>query len=92
MECAFFMFFCRPYQGLCHIDPDVMTIIVLLTQSTSNLDLSVCEYSNPLVTATFLQATVLVRFFLEQGAQPNVSCKLQLSSHRKVIYVFVTPF
>ncbi|XP_025078559.1 serine/threonine-protein phosphatase 6 regulatory ankyrin repeat subunit B-like isoform X2 [Pomacea canaliculata] len=63
----------RNRKGLCHIDPDVMTIIVLLTQSTSNLDLSVCEYSNPLVTATFLQATVLVRFFLEQGAQPNVS-------------------
>ncbi|XP_025078560.1 putative ankyrin repeat protein RF_0580 isoform X3 [Pomacea canaliculata] len=71
----------RNRKGLCHIDPDVMTIIVLLTQSTSNLDLSVCEYSNPLVTATFLQATVLVRFFLEQGAQPNVSCRVFRRRH-----------
>ena len=63
---------------MCHIDSDVMTIIVLLTQAGANLDLDVCEYSNPLVTAAFLQAPPLVRFFLDQGAEPNITCKMQM--------------
>ena len=54
-----------------------MTIIVLLTQAGADLDLAVCEYSNPLVTAAFLQAPLLVRFFLDQGAEPNITCKKQ---------------
>ncbi|KAK7090327.1 ankyrin repeat and protein kinase domain-containing protein 1-like [Littorina saxatilis] len=63
----------RNKQGTCHIDSDVMTIIVLLTQAGANLDLAVCEYSNPLVTAAFLQAAQLLSFFLDQGARPNVT-------------------
>ncbi|KAK7489351.1 hypothetical protein BaRGS_00019459 [Batillaria attramentaria] len=63
----------RNREGMCNIDPDVMTIIILLTQAGANLDLAMSEYCNPLVTAAFLQAPVLVRFFLDQGAQPNVN-------------------
>ena len=73
-SCCVCVYMC--VQGVCHIDSDVMTIIVLLTQAGANLDLSVCEYSNPLVTASFLQALPLVRFFLDQGAEPNIACKL----------------
>ncbi|XP_076454105.1 transient receptor potential cation channel subfamily A member 1-like [Babylonia areolata] len=63
----------RNRQGVCNIDADVMTVVVLLTQSGADLNLSVCEYSNPLVTASFLQAAPLLHFFLDQGAQPNIT-------------------
>lgn len=57
------------------IDPDVMMIIVMLIQSGADLNCNTMEYSNPLVTAAFLEAEPLVRFFLEYGANPDVTCK-----------------
>ncbi|KAJ8315262.1 hypothetical protein KUTeg_007412 [Tegillarca granosa] len=62
------------YDGSKGIDPDVMMIIVMLIQSGADLNCNKMEYSNPLVTAAFLEAEPLIRFFLEYGCNPNVTC------------------
>ena len=61
--------------GECQIDPDVMTIIILLTQAGADLNLTMCEYSNPLIVAAFLEAEPLIHFFSDNGANPNIRCK-----------------
>ncbi|KAL8609667.1 hypothetical protein ACOMHN_049747 [Nucella lapillus] len=63
----------RTRQGVCHIDADVMTVIVLLMQGGADLNLAVSEYGNPLITASFLQAAPLIHFFLDHGADPNIT-------------------
>jgi ankyrin repeat protein len=62
-------------EGQCSIGDDVMAMVVLLIDSGTDLNMKVCEYSNPLIVASFLQAEPLVKYFLDSGANPNVTCK-----------------
>ncbi|XP_021375573.1 uncharacterized protein LOC110464598 [Mizuhopecten yessoensis] len=59
------------------IDPDVMTVIVQLTQAGSDLNITKCKCSNPLIVSTFLKVEPLVRFFLDNGACPDVTLLLR---------------
>ncbi|KAL3848589.1 hypothetical protein ACJMK2_019438 [Sinanodonta woodiana] len=61
----------RIKDGQSVIDPNVMACIKLLTQAGSDLNVTVMEYSNPLIVSAFLKAWMLVRYFLEHGADPN---------------------
>ncbi|KAK3604454.1 hypothetical protein CHS0354_015628 [Potamilus streckersoni] len=64
----------RIKDGQSMIDPDIMACIELLTQAGSDLNVTVMEYSNPLIVSAFLKAWMLVRYFLEHGADPNPKC------------------
>ncbi|KAK6194895.1 hypothetical protein SNE40_000431 [Patella caerulea] len=56
-----------------NIHPDLMTIIIMLIQAGSNLDLGLCEVSNPLITAVSRQAESLVALFLSHGVNVNIT-------------------
>ncbi|KAK3604455.1 hypothetical protein CHS0354_015629 [Potamilus streckersoni] len=61
----------RIKDGQSMIDPDIMACIELLTQAGSDLNVTVMEYSNPLIVSASLKAWMLVRYFLDHGADPN---------------------
>ncbi|KAJ8317402.1 hypothetical protein KUTeg_005306, partial [Tegillarca granosa] len=63
----------RIYDSTKGIDPDVMTLIVMFIQTGVDLNFNRVEYCNPLVTSAFLQAEPLTKFFLENGADPNIT-------------------
>ncbi|CAI9737020.1 serine/threonine-protein phosphatase 6 regulatory ankyrin repeat subunit C-like [Octopus vulgaris] len=54
------------------IDPNIQSMIFLLTQAGSNLNLTMCEYSHALICASFVGSAELVQFFIEQGSIPNM--------------------
>lgn len=54
---------------------DVMTIVILLTQSGTYLNVTKTEFSNPLIMATYARCPPLVRFFLDYGADVNITCE-----------------
>ena len=51
------------------------TIVTLLAEGGADLDLHTTEACNPLLTATLPKSKVMVNYFLELGADPNVRCK-----------------
>lgn len=63
--------FARNIGGRCEIDPDVMSIIMLLIQAGASPNISKTEQSNALVIATLLKATPLVWYLLENGGNQN---------------------
>ncbi|KAK6194894.1 hypothetical protein SNE40_000430 [Patella caerulea] len=62
----------RPKFSSC-VPPDLITLIVMLIQAGSNLDLGICEFSNPLITAVTHQAECLVALFLSHGVNVNIT-------------------
>ncbi|XP_055955079.1 ankyrin repeat and SOCS box protein 16 isoform X3 [Patella vulgata] len=62
----------RPNFSGC-VPPDLITLIIMLIQAGSNLDLGVCEFSNPLITAVSRQAESLVALFLSHGVNVNIT-------------------
>lgn len=65
-------------QGVSFIPDDVMTIVVMMVQAGIDLNLNTCEYCNPMMTAANLRAEPLLRLFLTNGADANLTCKLPL--------------
>lgn len=65
----------RAKDGVCQIDPDVSALIEMLMEAGSDIHMKRCEYSSPLMSAIFMQATPLVSYFLDNGADVNVACK-----------------
>ncbi|XP_069103391.1 ankyrin repeat, PH and SEC7 domain containing protein secG-like [Argopecten irradians] len=55
------------------VSDDVMAAAIQLIQAGTNLDNSMCEYSNPLVNAAFVKASRLMRVILDYGADPDVT-------------------
>ncbi|XP_062584709.1 poly [ADP-ribose] polymerase tankyrase-1-like [Saccostrea cucullata] len=51
---------------------DCMSIIVMLLQAGSDLNMTTCEDCCPLMVASLLKCGFLVRFFLEHGADPGI--------------------
>ncbi|KAK3095159.1 hypothetical protein FSP39_010883 [Pinctada imbricata] len=55
------------------IDDDVMAIIILLIQAGADLNMRICEHSNPLMVATLVGSESLMRLFLDFGASTDVN-------------------
>ncbi|GAB1605425.1 ankyrin repeat and KH domain-containing protein 1-like isoform X1 [Argonauta hians] len=54
------------------IAANIQSMIVLLTQAGTNLNLTMCEYSHPLICSSFIGSADLVQFFIEHGSIPNM--------------------
>lgn len=67
--------FIRPHTKFEDINPDVMAIIIMLMQAGADLNLTICEPSNALITAILLQIEPLVRYFICEGAQIDIQCE-----------------
>ncbi|XP_067670618.1 ankyrin repeat domain-containing protein 50-like [Haliotis asinina] len=70
----------RNVQGVPFIPDDVMTIIVMMIQAGVDLNLNICEYCNPMLTAANLKAEPLLRLFLTNGADGNLTSVMGVSS------------
>lgn len=55
------------------IDDNIQSMIILLTQAGTNMNLSLCEYSHPLICVSFVGSLHLVQFFMENGSLPDLS-------------------
>ncbi|XP_046380851.2 serine/threonine-protein phosphatase 6 regulatory ankyrin repeat subunit C-like [Haliotis rufescens] len=67
-------------QGVSFIPDDVMTIVVMMVQAGIDLNLNTCEYCNPMMTAANLRAEPLLRLFLTNGADANLTSVMGVSS------------
>ncbi|XP_046568873.1 serine/threonine-protein phosphatase 6 regulatory ankyrin repeat subunit B-like, partial [Haliotis rubra] len=67
-------------QGVPFIPDDVMTIIVMMVQAGVDLNLNICEYCNPMLTAANLKAEPLLRLFQANGADANLTSVMGVSS------------
>ena len=52
-----------------------MTIAILLTQAGADLNMNKSEFCNPLIMATHVKCTQLVRYFLDCGADVDIQRK-----------------
>ncbi|XP_033759456.1 ankyrin homolog [Pecten maximus] len=64
----------------CDVDDDIMTIVIMLTQSGADLNLNHRENTNPVCMAAFYKVEALVRFFMDCGADPNTRFPMGVTS------------
>lgn len=55
---------------------DCMTIVLMLLHAGSDINMTTCEECCPLMVASLLKCPILVKFFLDHGANPGIRCKL----------------
>ncbi|XP_060082113.1 ankyrin homolog [Ylistrum balloti] len=70
----------RLQNASCDVDDDLMTIVIMLTQSGADLNMNHRENANPVCMAAAYRVEALIRFFMDCGADPNIRFPLDVTS------------
>ncbi|XP_046369256.1 ankyrin repeat domain-containing protein 17-like [Haliotis rufescens] len=69
----------RMRNGAMFVHEDVWMILLLMVHAGIDYNHSVCEDADPMLTAALLKAECLTRFFLSNGADPDIQTVLGVS-------------